>query len=54
MSKTCGRCHQPISPGQGYDTVIPDSGSTAAPTVYLHTKPCKRTPRQTWPTPIRR
>lgn len=50
--KTYGRCHERIEDGEGYDSVIPDSASAAAPTVYLHLYPCQRVPRQTAPEQI--
>jgi hypothetical protein len=56
MSKTCGRCHEPIKPGDPYNTFSPDTASTAAPTVYLHPaeKQCTRVPHQAAPEQIRR
>jgi hypothetical protein len=46
---TCGRCHEPIRPGEPYDRHIPDSGT--APTVYLHVRICKKVPHQATPIP---
>jgi hypothetical protein len=46
---TCGRCHERIQPGEGYDTFVPESASVAAPTVYLHKRLCERVLRQTAP-----
>ena len=53
---TCDRCHERIEPGEGYDTMAPDSASGAAPNVIRHLRPCEPAPRQTapYPTPIRR
>lgn len=46
---TCDRCHEPIRPGEAYDTEIPHSASGAAPSVRLHRDPCKPVVRQTTP-----
>lgn len=54
MSRTCGHCHEPIRPGEAYDTHTPHSGTGSAPTVYLHKLPCKKAPHQSAPVPIRR
>jgi hypothetical protein len=47
--RTCGRCHEQIKPGDDYDEHIPHSASGAAPTEYLHIRPCTPVPRQTAP-----
>ncbi|NUS86365.1 MAG: hypothetical protein HOY75_27490 [Streptomyces sp.] len=49
---TCERCHQPIKPGESYDSHIPHSGNGAAPTVHFHKHACKRVPRQVVPEQI--
>ncbi|MDX2626830.1 hypothetical protein QBA57_28505 [Streptomyces scabiei] len=46
---TCGRCHEPIKPSEGYDTFTPDSASVGAPTEYFHKQLCERVPRQVAP-----
>lgn len=50
----CGRCQQPVKAGEEYTAHVPDSASTAAPTVYLHKRDCKKTPHQSAPVSIRR
>ncbi|MFM9629345.1 hypothetical protein ACKI10_17180 [Streptomyces galilaeus] len=49
--KICCRCQEPIRPGEGYDTVVPDSMSAARPADYQHKGPCRPQPRQTAPVP---
>ncbi|MDX2845233.1 hypothetical protein PV377_41045 [Streptomyces ipomoeae] len=53
---TCDRCHERIKPSEDYDTYSPASGSGAAPTAYLHKRPCTPVLRQTAPesSPIHR
>lgn len=49
---TCERCHERIESDEGYDMYFPGSGSTAAPTVYLHKRDCQPVLRQTAPSGI--
>ncbi len=44
----CARCDGPIREDEGYDTVISHGGSGAKPTQYVHTRPCKAPPRQSY------
>lgn len=46
---TCGRCHERIQPGEGYDTHIPHSASGVAPAEYLHKRSCRPVLRQVAP-----
>jgi hypothetical protein len=48
--KICARCQQPIRPGEGRHTIIPNSLSAARPTEYLHKRRCWREPAQLEPT----
>lgn len=40
--KFCDRCSEPIRPGEGYDTIVPDSMSGARPNMYFHRWDCTR------------
>lgn len=36
MNWTCGRCHQPILPGQDYDVHDKPSASDGGATIHIH------------------
>ncbi|WP_200302212.1 hypothetical protein [Streptomyces adelaidensis] len=50
----CGRCQEAIKKRERYESFVPDSASTAAPTVYYHAWLCPQPPTQTAPISIRR
>jgi hypothetical protein len=50
----CGRCDQPIRPGEEYSTHDMPSSSAAGITIYRHVDRCKRVPIQTTQDSVRR
>ncbi|WP_200305740.1 hypothetical protein [Streptomyces adelaidensis] len=49
----CGRCQKPIRGDEEHTTYVPDSGTGAAPTVYLHAELCPQPPTQPAPISLR-
>lgn len=43
----CGRCDEPIRPGQQYSAHVIAGASLGGATVHRHLAPCKRVPIQT-------
>ncbi len=50
----CGRCDQPIKPGQKHTTHLIHSNSGAGTTVHRHEDPCPPVPHQTPQVSVRR
>ncbi|WP_329528467.1 hypothetical protein [Streptomyces sp. NBC_01462] len=48
----CGRCDEPIRPGQQYSTHVIEGASPAGATTHRHLVLCKKTPIQTTQDPM--
>lgn len=50
--KICERCQKPLTAGDAYHEIIPESMSAARPTTYVHKWRCQRISSQPPPEPI--